>query len=90
MSEAGDGGTSFVDFEHSNLQLFSEFEDLKDLDRGPKEDGLVLVIPQLDNCCNDGRNPCLLVGETLNGTQMRQCICGPDNFMHDNCVCMFF
>ncbi|KAI2801425.1 hypothetical protein BLOT_010976 [Blomia tropicalis] len=86
VSEAGDGGTSFVDFEHSNLQLFSEFEDLKDLDRGPKEDGLVLVIPQLDNCCNDGRNPCLLVGETLNGTQMRQCICGPDNFMHDNCV----
>lgn len=86
-SEAGDGGTSFADFGQSSLQLFSDSSLISvDVDHVP-ESGLVVIIPQIDHCCNDHKFPCLLTGESPNGTEVRYCICGNDKFILDVCVC---
>ena len=93
ISEAGNGGTSYVDFRQSFLQLFNDFEDGDDLSEidhhgdSHKQEGLVVIIPQVDNCCNDGKFSCLITGETQNGSLLRQCICGHDKFMSDMCIC---
>ncbi len=93
VSEAGDGGTSYADFELSHLQLYSDFDFEPSLALTGRSGGhrasagLVVIVPQIDGCCNGGRYPCLVTGQSLNGSLMRQCVCGDNKFMEDLCVC---
>lgn len=86
-SEAGDGGTSYVDLSQSSLQMFSDSNLISVEPDHVPENGLVVIIPQIDNCCNDNKFPCLITGETINGTLMKYCVCGNDKFIMDSCIC---
>lgn len=87
--DAGDGGTSYVAFNQSFLQSFSNpnMLSLSEQEEIPAN-GFAMIIPQIDNCCNDGQFSCLITGEFQNITN-KYCICGHEKFIPDSCVCMY-
>ncbi|XP_046919194.1 anaplastic lymphoma kinase [Dermatophagoides farinae] len=84
--DAGDGGTSYVAFNQSFLQSFSNpnMLSLSEQEEIPAN-GFAMIIPQIDNCCNDGQFSCLITGEFQNITN-KYCICGHEKFIPDSCV----
>lgn len=88
-SKGGDGGTSFVDFEKSFLQSYSDINKEPNIFDNPTQDGEVIVVPQVEGCCNQNRLPCLISGEASNGTTLKHCICGVDKFMPHECTCEY-
>lgn len=70
---------------HSSKVSKGEVAHHKNLDWPPSSDGFVLIVPQVENCC-DGRFPCLV----LNGEFGRQsvdtiCVCGWMQFERNTC-----
>lgn len=86
---AGDGGTSYVAFNQSFLQSFSNPNMLSLLEQEEIiADGFAMIIPQIDDCCNDGQFSCLITGELQNNTN-KYCICGIEKFLPNSCVCKY-
>ncbi|KAH9422121.1 hypothetical protein DERP_002415 [Dermatophagoides pteronyssinus] len=85
--DAGDGGTSYVTFNQSFLQSFSNPNMLSLSEQEEMiANGFVMVIPQIDDCCNDGQFACLITGEFQNYSTDKYCICGLEKFLPNSCI----
>ena len=90
LFDAGDGGTSYVTFNQSFLQSFSNPNMLSLSEQEEMiANGFVMVIPQIDDCCNDGQFACLITGEFQNYSTDKYCICGLEKFLPNSCICMY-
>jgi len=79
----GQGGTSYVNRDLARLKLFSE--NSKRIFKDRKKNGEVVIIPQIENCCNDGLYPCVIVGQSSTEELNIQCICSHDRFEPESC-----
>jgi hypothetical protein len=83
----GQGGTSFVNSNLAHLQLFSD--NSKRLFNDSESNGEVVIVPQIENCCNDGLYPCVIIGQSLSEELNIQCICSHNTFEPQKCSSQF-